>query len=266
MADSVYISQHLTGEQLRFMQLMDEHELLFFSMDNVEKLLGVQFNNLNEVLENLVNKKILARIEKGKFRRATFSDINVLASFISSEGAVSYWSALHFHGLTERFPNKVFIKTTRRKRNTQILETPIQFITVKENKMQGMVKQGYGDNSYLLTDMECTIIDCFDQTRYAGDWPDLLKAFSQAKLNADKLIAYAKKYNSNALTKRLGFLAELLQKKELKKFISFAKKNVGKKYTLFEPGGNETGAFRSDWMLRLNNSEDEILNMIENAY
>lgn len=114
--------------------------------------------------------------------------------------------------------------------------------------------------------MECTLLDCFDQLRYAGVWPDLLKAFVNAKLNADKLIAYVKQYNNKSLIKRLGFLAELLQKEELADFISFAKSNPGKKYSLFEPGGAEKGEFGIDWMLRLNNSERDILEMIQNTY
>lgn len=266
MATSAYISQNLTEHQLRFIQLLDEHEILYFSLQNIEEQLSVSFKNLNEILENLVHKNLLVRLERGKFSRPNFQDVHVLATFISGGGVVAYWSALHLHGLTERFPNKVFVKTTRRKRNTQVAGTGVQFVTVNQGKMQGIARNGYGDNSYPLTNMECTLLDCFDQPRYAGDWPDLLKAFAQAKLNAGKLITYAKHYNNMALNKRLGFLAELLQKEELAEFIAFAKSNTGKKYSLFEPGGTEKGEFRSDWMLRLNNSEKDILEMIQNTY
>jgi len=266
MATSAYISQNLTEHQLRFLKLLDDHEILYFATQNIEQQLGVSFQNLNEILENLVHKKLLVRIEKGKFTRPQFQDVHVLASFISGGGVAAYWTALHLHNLTERFPNKVFIKTTRRKRNTQIAGTDVQFVTVNQSKMQGITRTGYGDNSYPLTDIECTLLDCFDQPRYAGDWPDLLKAFAHAKLNAGKLIAYAKKYNNMALCKRMGFLAELLQKNQLEEFIIFAKNNTGKKYSLFETGGAEKGEFRSDWMLRLNNSERDILEMIQNTY
>ena len=266
MADSVYISTNLTGNQLRFMKLLEEHEILYFRMKEIEDRINQHFANLNEVLENLVDKKVLNRIERGKYARAQFNDSYVLGSFISNGGVVGYWSALHLHGLTERFPNKLFIKTTVRKRNTSLLGTTVQFVSVQGRKNIGIIKNGYGDNAYPLTDMESTLLDCFDQPRYAGDWPDLIRAFYRAKLNADKLIEYTKVYNNASITRRIGYLAELFKKKELKNFIQFAQKNPGNKYVLFDAVAQDGGAFNSRWMLRMNMEEAAILDCVQEAY
>ncbi|MEB0261776.1 hypothetical protein [Mucilaginibacter sp. 10I4] len=111
MAASVYISKNLTEAQVTFLKLLDEYEIQLFRFEEIEKQIEQQFDNLNEVLENLVHKGLLARIERGKFRRTNFTDENVIGTFVVANSAVAYWSALNQHGLTEQFSNTVFIHT-----------------------------------------------------------------------------------------------------------------------------------------------------------
>jgi len=115
MANSVYISANLTQQQLLFMKLLDDFEIDIFHFNDIEKRIKRKFNNLNEVLENLVHKELLSRIEKGKFCRTNFRDANVIGTFVAKESAVAYWSALNFYGLTEQFPNTIFIQTTHKR-------------------------------------------------------------------------------------------------------------------------------------------------------
>ena len=109
-------------------------------------------------------------------------------------------------------------------------------------------------------------MDCFDQPRYAGHTADLIKAFYSAKLNNNKLISYTKAYNNIALTKRLGYLASLFHKNKLKSFINYANKKVNKRYNLIDAGGLQQGKFISKWKLRLNISEEDLLQMSQNQY
>lgn len=266
MADSVYISKNLDAPQLQFMKLLEAYELLYFNMHSIEEQLSYKFKNLNEILENLVDKELLLRLERGKYALTNYNNINVLATFISPNSALAYWSALHHHNLTERFPNTVFVKTTQRKRDTQILGTPVKFITVKKNKNLGVIKEGYGDNSFTVTNVEMTLVDCFDQPRYAGDFADMIQAFARSKPTNTKLIEYTKAYNTIALTKRMGYLAELFHKEKLQSFIKYAKSQVNKRYNLIDAGGLEEGEFSSEWKLRLNVSEGNLLNMAQNQY
>jgi predicted transcriptional regulator of viral defense system len=85
-------------------------------------------------------------------------------------------------------------------------------------------------------------------------------------LDVHNLIETAKLYDNASLIKRMGYLAELLKKKEMDPFIDFAKQNLGKKYALFEPGGEDSGIFNSDWMLRMNMTEAAIMQIIETSY
>lgn len=266
MADSVYKSKNLTKEQLQFLKQLEEEEILYFKMSEIESELGVSYTNLNEILENLADKEVLFRLERGKYCRSNFTGQEALAGFISNGGVISFWSALHKHNLTDRFPNKLFVKTRFRKRNTVLFGSTVQFVYTKPEKQVGAIQMGYGQDSYLLTDTEATILDCFDQPRYAGDWPDLLQAFNRAELDAQKMIEYSQCYANQSLIKRLGYLAELLNKSSLQDFIDFAQTQTGKRYVLFEPGGEEKGQFVPRWKLRLNNDEKAILSATQTSY
>mgnify|MGYP005866406037 CR=1 FL=1 len=266
MANSVYISKNLNAHQLQFLKLLEANEVLYFDMYSIEDELQRKFDNLNEVLENLIDKGILFRIERGKYAFKAYNNINALSTFISQNSCIGYWSALFHHGLTERFPNTVFVKTTQRKRRTQIFGTTIKFVSVNPYKIVGNIQEGYGNDSFLITDIEMTLIDCFDQPRYAGHIADLVKAFSNAKLSNNKLISYSKAYNNIALTKRLGYLASLFHENKLKSFIRYAKKKVNKRYNLLDAGGLQQGKFISEWKLRLNISEEDLLQMSQNQY
>jgi len=111
-----------------------------------------------------------------------------------------------------------------------------------------------------------TLVDCFDQPRYAGDFENLIKAFARATLRAEKLITYTKAYNNIALIKRFGYLASLFHPTKLNSFIVYAQKQVNAKYSLIDAGGFEEGEFNAVWKLRLNVPEKAIIKMAEDNY
>lgn len=117
----------------------------------------------------------------------------------------------------------MFIQTSRPKRSKTIFGTSYKFINITSPKIAGIISQGQGNRKYRITDVEKTIVDCFDLQEYSGGYAELIRAFSQAKLSSDKMIPYCIAIDNIAATKRMGFLAELLEKKGLKTFVKYAK-------------------------------------------
>jgi predicted transcriptional regulator of viral defense system len=261
-----YHSVNITKEQQDFLKLINDFEIDIFSIYNIENSLDTEFHNLNIILENLVRKGFLSRIEQGKYCRANFNDEKVIGCFISDSGAIAYWSALNAHGLTEQFPNNVFIQTTKPKRNKTVFGTSYKFVKIAPSKITGLLTQGQGNRIYWITDIEKTIVDCFDLPEHSGGYAELIRAFNQAKLNSEKMITCCTAIDNIAATKRMGFLAELLDKKGLKNFIRYAKQQINKKYNVFDPAGTDKGEFVNEWRLRLNISRDEILDICNKQY
>jgi len=261
-----YISGNLNVEQQEFIQLIDEYEVSIFSITTIENTLQRIFNNLNEILENLVQKKFLTRLERGKYCRSTFKNEMVIGCFLTSDGTVAYWSALNLHGLTEQFSNTIFIQTTRQKEQKNIAGTTFQFVKLKPTKIAGIAKQGYGSNAFSMTDIEKTIVDCFDLPQYSGGYAELIRAFAIATLDAQKMIEYCKVVSNIAVTKRLACLTEIVGKEKFSSFLKYAKTVVNEAYTLLDPFGSEEGEFIKEWKIRLNISREQILDISNKQY
>ena len=249
-----------------FFKYLEEEEFQIFKIQKLKTELDLDNKIINNIVENLVVKGFLSRIERGIYCRANFRDENVIGTFLAKDSAVAYWSALNLHGLTEQFPNKMFIQTTQIKKEVEFAGTTYQFIKIQANKKTGIVFNGYGNYKYPITDIEKTIVDCFDLPQYSGGFAELIRAFYNAKLNAQKLIDYCNAVNNIAVIKRLGFLAEFFEKKNLSSFVKFARSKVNRSYNLFDVFGENTGDTNSDWRLRMNVSSETILGIVQNQY
>ncbi|WP_108424571.1 type IV toxin-antitoxin system AbiEi family antitoxin domain-containing protein [Flagellimonas amoyensis] len=202
MAKSTYISENLNVGHIALLKYLEDHEILFINLRDLAAQLPVSLgSNVNELVENLYQKGLLSRIERGTYAKPNYSNVNVLATFINPGGTIAYWSALHHHNLTERFPYTVFVKTVHRKRDTNNLGSKVKFVTVKARRYIGTMEEGHGSNSFSVTDREMTMFDCFDQTRYSGDLSDLIRALENGKWINKKLIEYMMGYDNTALTK-----------------------------------------------------------------
>jgi predicted transcriptional regulator of viral defense system len=261
-----YHSVNITKEQQDFLKLINDYEIDIFSIADIEVTLNKEFVNLNAILENLVNKGFLSRIEQGKYCRPNFNDEKVIGCFISDFGSIAYWSALNYHGLTEQFPNNVFIQTSKLKKNKAVFGTSYKFVKVAPNKIAGVLSQGQGNRKYRITDIDKTMVDCFDLPEYSGGYAELIRAFNQAKLDGENMINYCMAIDNIAATKRMGFLAELFEKKGLKSFVKYAKQQINKKYNVFDPASTDKGEFINDWRLRLNVSREEILDICNKVH
>lgn len=267
MPRSTYLSENLNAQQIAFLKLLDDYEVEYFSIDGIEEVLGKQVADLNEIVENLAAKELLERIERGKYTRPNFKDPYVLGTFISpGQAAVAYWSALHVHGLTDRFPNTVFIKSTAQKRSKRVFGVYYKFIWVKPGRFTGIEHIGHGNYRYPITEPEMTLIDCFDQPRYSGDFPDLIRALKAANLDQDKMITYAKAISNISMLKRIGCIAEILEKPAFDRFISFAQSQINSRYVVLDPHGTPTGPFNSRWKLRMNITADAIADIVNSPY
>jgi len=261
-----YISKHLLEDQQQFMKLLDEYEVNIFSIEKIESIIEQSFSNLHEVLENLVEKEFLSRIERGKYCRHNFRDEMAIGSFLVNDGAIAYWSALNRHRLTEQFPNTVFVQTTKMKSAKTVFAVSYQFIKITPRKRVGIQTEGYGDHKFQMTNLEKTIVDCFDLPQYSGGYSELIRAFEQTQLDQDKLIEYCEAIRNISVVKRMAFLAELLDKSKLSRFLKYAQTVVNQRYTLIDPFGEKKGVFNKKWKLRLNLSEEEILSICNKQY
>lgn len=189
-----------------------------FSFDQLYRKTHIGKGTLRVILFRMEEKGFIERIDKGKYLiiplgsekgKYTLHEF-VIASYLVDPYAISYWSALHHHGLTEQIPTTVFVQTpTRKSKSTmEIFGVNYQIVRVKENKFFGIRKEWIEETSVSITDKEKTIIDCLDKPQYAGGIIEVAKALKSDSLNHDRLKKYALQIDNFAVVRRLGYLCE----------------------------------------------------------
>lgn len=188
-----------------------------------------------------------------------------IAMALVEPAAISHWSALHHHGLTEQAPRKVFVLTTtdvsvprmrgtKAKQNGQgfrVGATTYQFVQVKPDRFFGTDKVWIGEARVTITDPERTLLDGLTMPQYCGDFAEVLHAFEVRGTDLDlpRIIEYALKLDA-ATAKRLGWVLEH-QGVDPAKLEHLAALPI-KGYRTLDPTGPRKGPTNTRWMIQEN--------------
>ena len=189
-----------------------------------------------------------------------------IAMNLVNPAAISHWSALHYHGLTEQAPRKVFVLTTtessvpRTRRNRAgplrrdgylVGDMTYRFVQVKPERFFGVQRVWSGETRVWITDPERTLLDGLCLPRYCGDIAEILHAFELrgTELNIGRIVQYALKLDM-ATAKRLGWVLEHQGRKPstLNRLAALPIKG----YRKLDPTGPRQGPFNRRWMVQVN--------------
>lgn len=188
-----------------------------------------------------------------------------VAMALVRDGAISHWSALHYHGLTEQVPRKVFVLTTteisiprQRKSKTKPTDNgyPVgdmlfQFVQVKPERYFGIQNIWLNEVRVAITDPERTLLDGLSMPQYCGDFAEAIHAFEMRgnDLDIERIVDYALKID-NATAKRLGWVLEYM--KIDPDFFEPLMAVPIKGYRKLDPTGPRKGPCNSRWMIQEN--------------
>ena len=188
-----------------------------------------------------------------------------IAMALVDPAAISHWSALHHHGLTEQIPRDVFVLTTtgtwipRPRKNRQgqlgggyqVGDTTYRFLQIKPNHFFGAEKVWVGDARVSVTDLERTLLDGLYTPQRCGDFAEVLHAFQLGmnRLNTERITEYAIRLGVTT-AKRLGWVLEAqgAASSELEKLSSLPIKG----YRKLDAAGPRKGPCNSHWMVQEN--------------
>ena len=193
-----------------------EREQYYFTPALLANLLHLERRQAYQLAARLKGEGLAAQIEKGKYLLLGLQPERVLSNplFIANQVVnpcyISYWSALHFHGLTTQAPQTVFCATTRQKHPIRFRGQTYRYVRIKPHKFFGYRREPIGELPVLVADEAKTIIDGLDQPRYAGGLGEVASALSAALPNLDLelLVDYAVRMADKSLASRLGYLLE----------------------------------------------------------
>ncbi len=188
-----------------------------------------------------------------------------VAMALVNPAAISHWSALHYHGLTEQAPRKVFLLTTTeasiprlRKPHAErvgdgypVGDTLYHFVQVKPERYFGIKKIWIDEARVTITDPEKTLIDGLSMPQYCGDFSEVLHAFEARgkELDLNRIIEYAPKFDV-VTAKRLGWVLEQqgVKHARLEPLMELPIKG----YRKLDPTGPRKGPCNRRWMIQEN--------------
>ncbi len=176
--------------------------------------------SIRDLLYDMEKQGYIERIERGKYMiiplgaekgKYTLNEF-VIGSMLVNPYCISYWSALHFYGLTEQIPNTVFIQTIYRKKRQELDIFGIKYkvVKIKEDKFFGLRKEWIDENQINISEKEKTIVDCLDKPYYCGGIIEVAKALHNGQFDLKRLSEYAQRINNSGVIRRLGYICDLL--------------------------------------------------------
>ncbi len=186
-----------------------------------------------------------------------------LANLVVKPSAVAYWSALDYHGWSNRSPGIVYVETPVHRNYTNTKKIGgltvamlagfyFKPVTIKKEKFFGFVEAKIHGRNVLITDREKTILDCVEKPKYAGTVEELFDALRNAEFDENKLLSYVLRFNNKTLIKRLGFISEILGWGIEKDLLRMLTRKDRRTYPLLYPSGPNVGKFNYKWGLRIN--------------
>src|SRR3989338_3426800 len=246
----------------RLLSELAENNKTIFTVDDAVKILKDKKSSTTKLLHDLTKNKWLFRISRGKYLilpidagvKPVFTEHEfIIASKLIDPYYISYWSALNYYGFTEQVSKTIFVATTKRKREMNLLGLKIKFVTIKKDKFFGFKKILVNNRPVNIAEKEKVIIDCLDLLRNCGGITEIIKAVDSAKeeLGFNKLEDYAKKMKNQAIINRLGYILELLGIE--------TKLKSGKHYIFLDPLLKKKISYNAKWKIIENIPKTDLL-------
>ncbi|HEC34267.1 MAG TPA: transcriptional regulator [Chloroflexi bacterium] len=267
-----FVSRNITElgpREAEFLSRLAGEGQTVFTVEQARRFWGNAAYTTN-VLQRLEGKGWLRRLERGTYliipleagpARNWSESALVIAPYLIQPAAIAYWSALHYWNMTEQVPRTVFVQSTRRKhrRRIEVLGIPFRFITVVEAKFFGVVKRTLDGKPLYVTDREKTLLDAADRPDLSGGIGQLAQALRNAWADVDwqRLDKYLARWGTGSLTKRLGYLIEVLELPlpDREERLTRWRRSLSSGIAPLEPRSGPGGRIVTRWRVRVNVEE-----------
>lgn len=281
------LMQNGKGEnyRIRFLKSLSEEGLTVFSASDARRVaeeIGIPGTYINRLLSFLTRDGWITRMKRGLFARigplsgAIQIHPFAIATNLVIPSAISHWSALNHHGLTEQVPRIVTSITPKNvvtpsmrpyssveknfRRHGWLVEgVRFEYKRVRREHFFGIEEVWIDQYSLIpITDRERTVLELFVSPKVFGGMGEVLGIMEEhlSSLNIERLAGYACRYGKIAPAKRLGLVLERssVPKRILDPLLAIPATG----YHLLDPSGQQEGVFDKRWNIRVNIGRDKV--------
>ncbi len=246
---------------LQFLRYLAASGFKIFTVRQAQEAAREQGQNPNYVVEALYHLQRgnwVIRLKRGVYAFNSESGFGEpphefeIAMALVTPCAISHWTAMHYHHLTQQAPNTIFaIVPSSTSIPRSISKKKYHFIKIKKEHYFGTEKVWIGQSQIQITDPERTLLDGLMKPQYCGDFQEVLHAFNMYghQINIKRIIAYALKLD-RSIAKRLGWILEKLGIEEL--LLSDLLSLPIKGYRKLDPSAPLHGPYNKKWMIQEN--------------
>ncbi len=266
---TITLNKSLSHTDAHLLTTLSEQGQDIFTTQMAAEVLGKPSFDVRKQLHNLVRRKWLQRLEKGKYLivplsagaegRYTENEL-VIASHLVSPYYISYWTALSFYGYTEQPSRTIYVATTKQKRPLKIHGLTYRFVRLGAEKFFGHHPVWVGEKQVVLAEREKSVVDALDYPELSGGIIQASKALWRGRneLDLTKLTDYALQMKNRAIVKRLGYLLQRLELGNERLFTDL-EKDLSAGYAVLDPLSPRKGRHEAKWRVLINVSEEELL-------
>lgn len=243
-------STTITKREAEVIDAVSSRDVVVFEPTDVERFLNTSARNVYRILDGMNEKGLVTRLSRGKYvLTETYDrlDSYAIASHIESASYIGFFSALHFHGLTEQVPRTILVASTTQRRSLRVQGQAVRFVRIKPAVFFGYDRYGEA----VVSDPEKTLLDCLRHPSYAGGIRHVYESIPD-DVDVDRLIRYAERLDSGAVAARAGYLLERAGLLDDPDRLG----DLLRSYTKLDPGGDRTNPI-ADWKLYANVTLDD---------
>lgn len=190
---------------------------IFTLSELMEALKGSNVSQISKLLQRWQRHGMTVQIRRNLYCMVDLStgqpvcNKYEIASHLSESSYVSYHSALEFHGLAHQPFNEVFVSSHSRFNSFQYDDVDYKYCRqTSVNAIGVTVPKG---NPYVrVSDLERTLLDCFDRIDRAGGIEELLHCMEGlVMLDEEKLKTYLLAFDKAFLYQKAGYLLESIK-------------------------------------------------------
>ena len=264
---------------IRLLQQLFLRGKRIFNMQDVvatATLEQIPVNQLRKILSNLAKQGRVLRLRRGLYvsvgwllPQETQPHPFVISAYLIQPSAISHWSALQHHGLTEQIPHVIMASTSqkivtpsmrekqsspRKMKHAWIInDVRYEYISVQQKHFFGIIKIWLDEYFQVsITDKERTLLDVFIYPKMFGGMGEALGILESSLADVDikKLVNYAIQYDKKAISKRLGWALEYfgISTQELEPLLNVPIDY----YCRLDPSSPPIGPCDKRWMLQNN--------------
>ena len=246
------------------------------SRAEIADLLGGSTDRADRVIRSLRRKNWLQRISGGRYLLipaergpSGIPDSNMLAvgQHLVEPYYFGYGTAAAHYRFTAQSRSVAWIVTTKQVPERSLRGTTFRFVCVTPRKFFGFEPTSVYEQKVHMSDREKTVIDCVDQSDFAGGVGELTRIIASAapKFDRAKFCDYAAKFGSVAVVQRFGALADRakveLPEESRRTLHSLLKRNSRSFLASPKVWGTE-GRYDRAWQVIINVPDREILSEI----